>query len=80
MGEFAYGCLYVEVNRIIKFERKRDVESACLSLAEQTVWNDFMQDGVTKYTDGQVAENLRKRYYEIRKMLKKRIKLEEGLS
>ena len=51
-------------------EKKRDVESACLSLAEQTVWNDFMQDGVTKYTDGQVAE-FTKRYYEIRKNVEK---------
>jgi hypothetical protein len=78
-GEFAYGCLFVEVNRIIKSERKkRDVESACLILAEQVVWNDFMQDGVTKYTDGQVAESLRKRYYEIRRNVEKKKKAGRG--
>ena len=37
-----------------------------------------MQDGITKYTHRQVAENLRKRYYEIRKNVEKKNKAGRG--
>lgn len=64
----SYACLYVEVKRITEIDKEEDtIEKACLCLAKKKVWNNFMQDGLIEYSIKDIAENLRKRYYQARK-------------